>query len=420
MPANRKDADAQEAIVEVSRSVYTAVGMAISNVSMITGRDGVIIVDTGVGARESEAIAAAFRAICPKPVAAVIYTHGHPDHIGGAPAFTGGDPAIPVWARANFGAEDKGMPGLEAINALRGVRQFGFKLPMEKKRASSMLPARFSSPASLSPGTPPNRTFAEEEKELAIAGVRLVLRAAPGETADHLCVWLPDEEVLFTGDNLYRSFPNLAPVRGTPYRDITRWADSLDVLLSFNAAAAVTGHNMPVLGREEVRETLTAYRDAIRWVYEKTLEAVNKGLGPDDFREAVRLPPHLADKAFLAEWYGGVEWSARAVFAGLLGWFDGNPANLSPLAPKEEAERMASLAGGREALLAAAEQAVLGSDWRWAAKLADCLLRLEHEPRRAMLVKIRALEEIAAELSPIGGYNYLMSCVEELRAGLAE
>ena len=43
-------------------------------------------------------------------------------------------------------------------------------------------------------------------------------------------VWLPDKKTLFPGDNFYRTFPNLYTIRGTPYRDLAGWVNSLDMM----------------------------------------------------------------------------------------------------------------------------------------------------------------------------------------------
>ena len=404
-----------EAIVQVSPRVYTAVGMAISNVSMIIGDDGVIIVDTGVGKNESERIAAAFRGISDKPVAAVIYTHSHPDHIGGAASFLGNRAGqVPVWARSNFGSENSGLGGLEKISMKRAGRQFGVALSGEKMLDNQLLPPRFARVEPLAPVLP-THTFSENEKSLTIAGIPLLLRAAPGETLDQLCTWLPEDKVLFTGDTMYRSFPNLYAIRGTPYRDIRLWADSLDMLLGFNADAAVLGHTMPAIGNDLVREMLTNYRDAIRHVYSKTLEAMNLGLTPDELAGYVQLPAHLAEKEYLAEFYGSAEWAARSVFSGLLGWFDGNPRNLVRMHPKEEASRLADLAGGQQALLTAARAALEKNDCQWAAQLADALLHLDSTSTEATTIQIAALTKLGENLLPITGRNYILSCVEEIR-----
>ena len=193
--------------------------------------------------------------------------------------------------------------------------------------------------------------------------MKLELVAAPGETNDQLYVWLPQQKVLFSGDNFYRSFPNLYAIRGTPNRSVLLWAQSLDKMLDEkDAIALVPGHTLPVLGAENVRQVLTDYRDAVRFVHDKTVEGMNKGMTPDELVEYVQLPDHLKNKDYLQPFYGHVEWGVRSVFNFYLGWFDGNPTNLFRLAPKEEAERMVKLAGGRDKLLASAKAALESND----------------------------------------------------------
>ena len=95
-----------EKVVKIADGVYTAVGYSVSNVSMIVGEDGVIIVDTGMDVARGELIAQQFRKITEKPVKAIIFTHSHGDHTGGAAAFFGSE-RPQIWARANFGSEAK-------------------------------------------------------------------------------------------------------------------------------------------------------------------------------------------------------------------------------------------------------------------------------------------------------------------------
>lgn len=77
----------------------------------------------------------------------------------------------------------------------------------------------------------PTHTFSEPRKTLEIAGIKLELVAVNGETEDALYVWLPETHVLFAGDNVHKSWPNLYAIRGTMYRDIRAWADAVDMML---------------------------------------------------------------------------------------------------------------------------------------------------------------------------------------------
>jgi alkyl sulfatase BDS1-like metallo-beta-lactamase superfamily hydrolase len=405
-------------IINIAPGVYTAVGYSPANISMIVGQDGVVIVDTGMEVAHALPVAEAFRGISDKPVKAIVYTHGHGDHTGGAAAFIG---AVrpQIWALENLGSEDRPLAatGL-TIQQSRGVRQGGFTLPDSQRINNGIAPAiRPSRANAFAAGedSAPNRTFKSGRQIVNVAGVRLELVASPGETSDQLYVWLPKQRVLFAGDNYYKSFPNLYAIRGTPYRDVHAWIQSLDLMMKEAPAAVVPGHTRPVIGESQSREALQKHRSAIAHVHDKTVEGMNLGRTPDQLVATVRLPPELASDPDLGEYYGRVDWAVRAIYSGYLGWFDGNPTNLGRLVPAEEALRVAQLAGGKEALAARAVQALNESDAQWAAQLADYLLALDADDSRAKLIKADALTLLARASVNALGRNYYLTVANLLR-----
>ena len=111
----------------------------------------------------------------------------------------------------------------------------------------------------------------------------MIIGSQPGETPDELYVWVPEKGALFVGENIYELFPNLYSMRGTSYRDVSLWIDSLDELRTFNATHMITSHTRPVSGQENVSQVLTNYRDGVDYIYDQTMRQINKGLDPDDF-----------------------------------------------------------------------------------------------------------------------------------------
>ena len=71
--------------------MYVAVGYSLANAILIVGDGGTIIVDTTTKLDDAQAVKAAFAKISGAPVRAIIYTHSHPDHTGGASVFAGTD-----------------------------------------------------------------------------------------------------------------------------------------------------------------------------------------------------------------------------------------------------------------------------------------------------------------------------------------
>jgi alkyl sulfatase BDS1-like metallo-beta-lactamase superfamily hydrolase len=416
------NAEFRRDIVEVAPGVYTAIGYGGSTLSMIVGDEGVVLVDTGNSIADSSEARDAFRKISPLPVRGIIYTHGHRDHNTGSPVFAdAGSPAPEVWAHAQFGIElgTLQQAGL-TVNRIRADRQFGGTLPQERRINNGIgpanAPAREAAPAPARPPVPPNR-FVTDRATVRIAGVTLELVANPGETDDELYVWLPDRKVLFAGDNFYRCMPNLYAIRGTPYRDVRQWGNAVDQLLTKDADALVGGHTRPVVGKEAVKEALTDYRDTIRFLFDKTIEGMNRGLTPDELVAYVRLPSRLSSKPYLQPYYGHPEWAVRSIFAGYLGWFDGNATTLFPLSARLEAERIATLAGGRARLIEATRAALSAGDYQWAAQLSDHILALDPEALDVKGFKAQALEALAERSVTATARNYYLSAAQELRAG---
>lgn len=411
------NAEFRKEIIRLNESCYLAVGYAGSNVGMIVGDGGVIIIDTTESTKAAENILAEFRKISALPVKAIIFTHGHRDHISGASIFAeGGSPEVIAHSRfVNDLREGDGRAWPLQLLLQRTKRQFGIGLEQGTERVSIGVGPADRPMQGLGQGfMAPTRLIEGERQQVEIAGIQLTLIAAPGETPDHMVVWLDQHKLLFGGDNYYKSFPNLYAIRGTRFRDFDVWADSLDLMIGLDPEILAPGHTRPLFGREVVRQTLTDYRDAIRFVVDKTIEGMNKGIGPDELVDYVRLPPHLADRPYLQEYYGVVAWSVRGLYAGLLGWFDGNPANLFPHSPLEKARRVSQLAGGTDRLLDAMERAVSDEDHQWALELADTLLTLGFHSDAANTTKRNALRALADKQTNASARNYFLSSAKEL------
>ena len=123
----------EPAIIEVAENVYTAIGHQVSANTMIVGDDGVVIVDPGQQVAGARQVRAEFERIADLPVRAIIYTHGHADHVNGAAAFYEPDAGIEVWARSNSWSEPNRVAAAGLTGGARPSNTQGFDLRPEQK-----------------------------------------------------------------------------------------------------------------------------------------------------------------------------------------------------------------------------------------------------------------------------------------------
>ncbi|MCP4871206.1 MAG: MBL fold metallo-hydrolase [Proteobacteria bacterium] len=358
-------------VEEVAPDVFVAIGYDLANTIVVRTDAGKVVIDTSLSPTRAREVRAAVDAVVPGPVAAVIFTHSHIDHVGGADVWAGPDTA--VWATDTFQHHFFEKYGLfREIENIRGARQFGRHLPPEALPCSSIGRTIDVDEALETGAVMPTQTFSGHVA-FEIGGVPIELHEAPGETPDQLFVWLPRQRVLMPGDNYYAAFPNLYTIRGDRPRPVEDWINSLDAMRRLDPEVLVPSHTVPVSGTAAVRDALRDYRDAIQWVRDQVVRGANEGLGPDAIAARTGLPPALAQRPGLREWYGQIDWSVKAMYANELGWFDGSAEDLYPLAPDDRAARELALMGGFDRVLGEAQGALADGEPRWALELAGRL-----------------------------------------------
>jgi uncharacterized sulfatase len=409
-------------VIKVADNVYTAIGYQVTANSMIVGKDGVIIVDPGQMPLTASRVRKAFEEITDKPVKAIIYTHSHGDHVNGAPAFYEEEKGIQVWARSNYGSEQARNVMTGLTGGVRTSNSQGFDLKPEQKlgvgvaipperRPTGSMMVDGNSPAPQTRSRPqqiePTHTFSEDRKRIIVSGVTIDLVPAPGETADQLYVWLPDQKVIFAGDNFYQSWPNVYPLRGTARRSIRDWIASVDSMAKEDPVHLVGGHTTPMLGN--AKEVLINYRDAMKWVYDRTIEGAQKYMTPDELVEYAALPEKFAKLDYLGDYYGSVEGTIRDIYAQDLGWFDGDALSLHRESPLKQSQRIANLVGGVSVLMNKAREAMEAGDPLGAAQLAQHVIRLRPENKGAKRLMGEALAIIGERTFNAPMRNYTIS-----------
>jgi len=405
-------------IVQLGENVYQAFGFAASNVYMVIGVDGIIIIDTSETTTAAKNILAEFRKITSLPVKAIILTHSHRDHVSGASVFAEGE--NPEILASDKSSEDPLIVATEHPRATRAMqmrtkRQFGIGLSYPEEIIGIGVGPGDRPLKGMGEGIlKPSRKIAEDGETVELCGVSLQLIMAPGETPDHMVVWYPEKKILFSGDNFYRSFPNLYAIRGTEYRDFDTWANTMDLLLSFKPEVLAPGHTKAIFGFENITTVLGDYRDAIRHVVNETRNGMDAGLTIDDLAHSVKLPENLANKPHLREYYGRVDFAVRAYFVGTMGWFDGNPTSLSSLSPRDEAERFIKLAGGPDKVKSEVNKARSKGDYQWALQLIDRLIYSTEDTKDLDKLKAKILRQHAVSQINCPTRHYYIQYAKEL------
>ncbi|MEW6265226.1 MAG: alkyl sulfatase dimerization domain-containing protein [Thermodesulfobacteriota bacterium] len=402
----------KKGVEKVGDNIYVAIGYGISNSILIEGVDGAIVVDTMTTMEEAAEVLAEFRKITPKPIRAIIYTHSHPDHVFGAEAFAaGGKPEIYAHETTEYHVK-RLFTEIGPIIGSRSLRMYGNFLAPGQVLNVGIGPLVGMKPDSKLGFVRPTRTFTDT-LEAEAAGIKFKLIHAPGETEDQIVVWLPRQKALIAADNFYWAFPNLYTIRGTSFRDLKQWYQSLDKMRDLNPEHLVPCHTRPIAGAKKIQEILTNYRDAIQYVHDQSLRGINAGWTPDELAERIKLPPHLAEAPYLQPFYGQVSWSARSMFAGNLGWFDGDSATLQPLTRKDQARLMARLAGGEKELLRHARDLLNNQEYQAALQLTGHLIQLNPENQEAKDIRIKALVALGEkEQNPNARHYYLTEALE--------
>ena len=416
--------NAQTGLFKVVDGVYQLRGFDMSNITLIEGRTGWIVVDA-LTSRESARAALAFarQHLGNKPVTAIVFSHSHLDHFGGVlGVVTPAEVAqrrIPVVASNGF-MEEATSENVMVGTAMgrRSLYQFGRDLPDSPTgNVDTGLGKRvaYGSFGIL----PPNVIVDQPTQELELDGVRFIFHNVPGaEAPAELSFSVPQYKAYCAGENLVQTMHNLLPVRGAKVRDALRWSaymqEALDQL--GDAQVLLAQHNWPTWGHDNIARLITAHRDVYKYTHDQTVRMINAGLSPDEIAEKIRLPASLATQFGARGYYGDVRHNARAVYQFYLGNYDGNPAHLDRLPQQDRARHYVELLGGSARVVAAAQAAFDKGEYRWVAELLNQAVMADGNAEARELLA-RTYEQLAYAAEASTWRNSYLSAAHELRDG---
>ena len=414
-------------LFEVTDGVYQLRGYDLAVMTVIRGDTGWIVVDP-LSTKEtaSAALALANEKLGARDVKAVIFTHSHVDHFGGARGIVSdadvAEGRVRIVAPDGF-AEAAISENILAGNAMarRAALQFGADLEAGPSGAVDSGIGK-----ALSTGVigfiAPTETVKATGERLTIDGVEFVFIMAPDtEAPAEFMFYLPQKRALCAAELATGSLHNVLTLRGAKVRDALAWSRYLDEALStFGAEAEVVfaSHNWPTWGGENVRRYLAHHRDIYRYIHDQTLRLANEGHTMHEIGDMIGEPEFMRDDLSVRGYYGTINHNAKATYQRYFGWWDGNPANLNPHPPEENAARYVELAGGAMNMMSNAQKAFSAGDYRWTATVMNHLVFADPANKAAKELLASAYEQLGFQSESAIWRNYYLSGARELREGV--
>ena len=413
-------------LFQVTERIYQIRGFDISNMTLIEGARGVIVVDPLISTEVARAGLDLYRAHRgDRPVTAVIYSHSHTDHYGGVRGIldearvTTGE--VPVVAPARFMEEvvsEAVLAGTAMVR--RGQFQFGPTLP---KGPRGQVDAGLGKGTSRGTVTlvPPTVTIAAPLETHRLDGVEIVFQLTPEtEAPAEMHMFYPALRALNLAENATHHLHNLYPLRGAQVRDANAWAKYIDEArdrFGREADVAFAQHHWPVWGTDRVQDFLAAQRDLYKFLHDQTVRLMNHGFKAAEIAERLALPRGLASTWHVRGYYGTLSHNSKSVYQRYLGWYDANPASLDALPPVERGRKYVEYMGGAAAALARAREDYDRGEYRFVAEVTSHLVFADPANVEARRLGAAALEQMGYAAESATWRNAYLLGALELRKG---
>ncbi len=248
-------------LFKVTDRVYQLRGFDISNMTVIEGDSGLIVIDPLISTEVAKAaLDVYFKHRPQRPVVAVIYSHSHADHWGGVRGVVNGDDVaagkVKIIAPAGFMEEAVGENVIAGgAMSRRALYQFGPLLPRGVKGQVDSGLGKTISAGSISL-IAPTLLIDKPIETHRIDGVDILFELTPGaEAPAELIMYYPQFRVLNMTEITTQNMHNLLPLRGAQVRDALAWSKYIGgALFRYGAKSDVliAQHNWPVWGQERV------------------------------------------------------------------------------------------------------------------------------------------------------------------------
>lgn len=416
-------------LYKVTDRIYQVRGFDLSNMDIIEGNTGLIIVDPLISKETAKAALDLYYQHRPKkPVVAVIYTHSHVDHYGGVKGVVTEEDVkagkVKIYAPQGF-LQEAVSENVYAGNAMarRALYQYGALLPRGQQ---GQVDAGLGKTTSLGSVTliPPTDEITKTGETKTIDGVDIVFQMAPHtEAPAEMIMYFPQFKALCAAEDATHTLHNLYTLRGAQVRDAAAWWKTLNETIELfgdKTEVIFAQHHWPMWENKNIIDFLENQRDLYKYIHDQSLRMMNQGHTMTEIGNLLTLPKSLSDKWYNRGYYGSVNHDAKAVYQRYLGWYDSNPAHLNPILPTESSKKYVEYMGGADAVIKKASEAYNKGDYRWVAEVMNHVVFAEPNNQKARALEADALEQLGYQQeNPTWRNEYLMGAYE-LRNGVTK
>ena len=264
--------DKTVSFTEVGEGLYAFTAEGDPNTGVIIGDDSVMIVEAQATPELANKVIEKVRSVTDKPISHLVLTHYHAVRVLGASAYGAREVIMSDVTRAQVA--ERGQEDWDS--------EFG------------RFPRLFQGHEEIPGLTWPTTTFSDA-MTVYLGNRRVdIMHVGRAHTAGDAVIWVPDQEVLFTGDIVeYHS----ACYCGDGH--FTDWPDTLDNVASFEPRAIAPGRGDALVGEAMVAEAIANTKDFVRSTYKPVEKVVARGGTLKEAWDAVRreCDPKFADYA---------------------------------------------------------------------------------------------------------------------------
>ncbi|MCG9515271.1 MBL fold metallo-hydrolase [Acinetobacter pittii] len=410
-------------LFKVADRVWQVRGFDLANMTIIQGKSGWIIVDTLTSKETAEAaIKFARQHLGDQKISAIIFTHSHVDHFGGALGVISTEELkqkqIPIIAPEGF-MEEATSENIMAGPAMtrRATYMYGTYLP---KNTEGLVDNGLGKAVAVGQIgiLEPNQLITQKEQKLNIDGLDFVFYNVPSsEAPSELTFSIPSMKLYNGAEILSHTLHNLYTLRGAKVRDTLKWVSYLSQALeqTQNSEVFIAQHHWPVWGNKNIQDFIKTQRDVYKFIHDQTVRYMNSGLNGAEIAEKIKLPPELDQKLYAHGYYGTLKHNAKAVYQYYMGWFDANPSNLDPLPPKDAAKKYIELAGGEANALKNAQDAYSKAEYRWAAEVLKYVVFNNPANSQAKDLLAKTYRQLGYSAEAATWRNFYLSGAQELQ-----